>query len=117
MRRIDTAFSLGNAFGLSVGSGIEVVVSKSVRPIKTDQIEIPADRISERPTGSRSLSKYTLGLEEIRATSRPDTELNLDLICGLSDWNSGGGGPCSPCEAPWGSMNVSKMQNDCTTSF
>jgi len=46
-------------FKPSVGSGIEVGVSMSVRPIGTVQIEIPTDRIAERPTGSRSLSKQT----------------------------------------------------------
>jgi hypothetical protein len=41
----------------SVGSGIEVMVSKAVRPIRTGQSENPADRLAETPTGSRSLSK------------------------------------------------------------
>ena len=42
---------------LSVGSGIEVVVPKSVRPIRTVQSVNPADQISGNLIGSRTLSK------------------------------------------------------------
>jgi len=41
---------------LSVGSGIEDVVSKSLRPIRTVQSETLADRLAGNPTGSRPLS-------------------------------------------------------------
>ena len=41
---------------LSVGSGIEDMVSSSARPIRTVHFENPTDRPAESPTGSRSLS-------------------------------------------------------------
>jgi hypothetical protein len=55
-------------FKPSVGFGIESLVSKSVRPIRTVQSENPTDRISEIPTGMRFLSKQTLNFEEISVT-------------------------------------------------
>jgi len=45
-------FSNRSLFSLNSG-----LVSKSVRPIKTAPRDNPADRISDNPTGSRSLSK------------------------------------------------------------
>jgi len=46
-----------STFKLSVGFGSEAVVLKSVAPIRTVQSDNPTDRISEDPTGSRSVSK------------------------------------------------------------
>jgi len=64
-------------FTLSVGFGMEVVISNPVRPIRTVQIEIPDDRISDRATELWFMSKSSLDFEDIRATSRPDTEYKL----------------------------------------
>jgi hypothetical protein len=41
---------------LTVGLGIEVVVSKSVHPIRTVESKKQADQGSGRPTDSRTLS-------------------------------------------------------------
>ena len=42
---------------LSVGSGIEVMLSNPVRPIEIVHFGNPIDRLAESPTGSPSLSK------------------------------------------------------------
>ena len=62
---------------LSVGSGIEDMVSNPVRPIRIAHFGNPTDRFAESPTGSPPLSKLSLDFEEIRVTYHPDTELKL----------------------------------------
>jgi hypothetical protein len=64
----------GTLFKLSVGSGIEGVVSNPVQPIRTVHSKHPGDRPGDSPTGMRSLSKQTLDFEEINLTSQADTE-------------------------------------------
>jgi hypothetical protein len=68
---------------LSVGSGIEFMVSKASRPIRTVQSENHTDRLAKSPTGSRSLSKLTVEFEEMRVTGRPYTEFNLSQFWSL----------------------------------
>ena len=73
---------------LSVGSGIEGIVSNHVRPIRTVHYENSTDRLAECPTRSPSLSCKILDFEEIRGTRPSYTEFkplsrpapNLDLI-------------------------------------
>ena len=45
------------ALKLSVGSGVEEMVSNPARPIRTLHFQDPTDRLTEGPTGFRSLSK------------------------------------------------------------
>jgi len=61
-------------FKPSVGSGMEYMVSNPVRPIRTVHFGTPTNELPDSSTGSQSLSKSTLGFEEIRATSPSDTE-------------------------------------------
>ena len=50
------------------------MVSNPVLPISPVRFENLSDRLAGSPTGSRSLSKWTLGFVEIRETGLPYTE-------------------------------------------
>jgi len=65
------------------------MTSNSVRPIRIVHSDNPADRLSESPTGSRSLSKLTLDFEEIKRTGPFSTELKSNGILRYGE-------PCLP---------------------
>jgi hypothetical protein len=69
---------------LSVGSSIEVMVSKSVRLIRCVHFENPTDRLAGSQTRSPSLSKKTLDFEEISVPGNGDTECKHSSTCLLN---------------------------------
>jgi hypothetical protein len=65
---------------LSVEFGIEGMVWNPVRPIRSVRFENATHRLAEIPTGSRSLSKYTLDVDVVIGTGPYNTECKREKL-------------------------------------
>jgi hypothetical protein len=75
---------ISNAYFQALLNSVSELVSKLWYGIPFDQSQMsisnPTNRLADRPTPSRSFSQHTLKFEEIRDTSVPDTEFNVEFI-------------------------------------